>query len=134
MRDRRRPWNPEQPDFFPPDNAHGFCLGVYRSDYERVNGYDMRYVGRANEDTDLVVRLGRIGLRCGWPGPAATMFHLWHSRPEGRPNEHLFFETRDSDRIEAVAGLRELASELDSSQVSANRVGASSSSSEPVNR
>jgi len=91
LRDRRRPWRPEQPDFFP-HNAYGFCLGVSRADFERVNGYDMRFVGRANEDVDLVLRLSRIGLRCGWPGPGATMFHLWHERPAERPNEPLFFE------------------------------------------
>jgi glycosyltransferase involved in cell wall biosynthesis len=117
LRDRRRPWNPEEPDFYPPDNAHGFCLGVHRSDYERINGYDMRYTGRANEDTDIALRLDRSGLRCGWPGPNATMFHLWHTRPADRPNEAMFFETRDSERVEAVVGLRELAAEVD--QVSA---------------
>jgi len=111
LRDRRRPWNPEEPDFHPPDNAFGFCLGVHRSDYEAINGYDMRYAARANEDSDIALRLGRIGLRCGWPGPNATMFHLWHTRSTDRPNEEIFFETRDSDRIEAVVGLRELAAE-----------------------
>ena len=111
LRDRRRPWRPEQPDFYP-HNAYGFCLGVSRADFERVNGYDMRFVGRANEDVDLVLRLSRIGLRCGWPGPGATMFHLWHPRPAARPNEPLFFETRDSDRVVAVQGLSELALEV----------------------
>jgi glycosyltransferase involved in cell wall biosynthesis len=134
LRDRRRPWRPAQPDFVPTDNAYGFCLGVSRADYERVNGYDARFIGRANEDADLVVRLRRIGLRCGWPGPGATMFHLWHPRPAGRPNEPLFFETRDSERIEAVVGLRELAAELVDAQFSANRVGGSSESAGPVKR
>ena len=83
LRDRRRPWRPDQPDFLPPVNAYGFlhrrCIA---SDLERVNGWDARFVGWGNEDIDLVVRLGRIGLRCGWPGPSATVLHLWH--PDGR--------------------------------------------------
>jgi glycosyltransferase involved in cell wall biosynthesis len=112
LRDRRRPWRPEQPDFHPPDNAYGFCLGVSRLDFEQVNGYDMRYVGRAHEDVDLAVRLERLGLRCGWPGPGATMFHLWHDVLEDGWNEQRYFETRDGQRTEAIEGLRELGTDL----------------------
>ena len=130
MRDRRRAWRPDLPDFAPSDNAYGFFLGVSRADFERVNGHDIRFIGRDNEDADLAVRLRRIGLRCGWPGPGATMFHLWHPRVAGpRTNEPLFFETQASHRVQAVVGLREVAD-----QESAKRVAASSSSSEPVNR
>jgi GT2 family glycosyltransferase len=133
LRDRRRPWRPELPDFVAPFNANGFCMAMHRVDLERVNGWDARFVGWGNDDADLGVRLSRIGLRCGWPGPDATLLHLWH--PDGRDpedpgflaNEQLLRETLASDRVEAVVGLRELAA-----QESANRAGASSSSSEPV--
>jgi glycosyltransferase involved in cell wall biosynthesis len=135
LRDRRRPWKPEQPDFAPPDNAYGFFCAMARADFERVNGWDARFVGWGSDDNDLVVRLRRIGLRCGWPGPSTTLLHVWH--PEGRDpidpgfiaNEQLLHETLASDRVEAVEGLRELAA-----QMSANRVTASSSSSDPVKR
>ena len=86
---------------------------VRRGDFERVNGFDARYEGWGHEDVDLAVRLGHAGLRCGWPGPRATMLHLWH--PErthaAGVNAGLLGETRDSGRIEAVEGLRELAAE-----------------------
>ena len=133
LRDRRRPWRPDQPDFLPPFNAYGFCIGMHRADLERVNGWDARFIGWGNEDVDLAVRLGRIGLRCGWPGPSATVLHLWH--PDGRDpddpgflaSEQLLRETRASERTEALEGLRELAA-----QVSAKRADSSRSSSEPV--
>ena len=76
-----------------------------------------------------MVRLRRIGLRCGWPGPGATLLPSLASErrePENErrlANEQLLFETQASDRVEAVAGLRELAAELADDQVSANRVG-----------
>lgn len=128
-RDRRRPWRPRQPEFVPPASA--YCLfDVSRENFERVNGYDARCV-RSNdgEDQDLAIRLRRSGLRCGWPGPAATVIHLWHPLRTDRTADRtpVFRETQASDHVEAVVGLRELAA-----QVRAKRVGASSSSSEPV--
>jgi glycosyltransferase involved in cell wall biosynthesis len=128
-RDRRRPWRPNGAEFVPPDLAYSL-IGVFRSDFERVNGFDDR-CRRADdgEDQDLAIRLRRGGLRCGWAGPSSTVLHLWHPPRVYRPEDHtpVFRLTEADDRVEAVVGLRELG------QVSANRVGASSSSSEPVN-
>lgn len=110
-RDRRRPGRYGLPDFVPHADGYGFLLGVDRGDFVRVNGYDARYRGWGEEDIDLAVRLRRLGLRCGWPGPQGTLLHLWHESRKGpRPNLGLLEETRASDRVEAVAGLRELAS------------------------
>lgn len=135
VRDRRRPWRPELPDFAPPYWAYCF-FALHRVDFERVNGFDSRFVGWGEEDVDLGLRLRRAGLRCGWPGPRATLLHLWHPqrRATSERNEALLAETETSERIEAVEGLRELERELAEGQVRANRVGASSSSSEPENR
>lgn len=115
VRDRRRPWKPDQREFFPPYDSYGFLFGVSRADFERVNGFDMRYEGWGGEDRDMAVRLRRIGLRCGWAGPQATMLHLWHETPtvRSRPNAPLITETLGSDRSDAVVGLRELTAELD---------------------
>lgn len=114
VRDRRRPWRPEQPDFAPPFDGYGFFFGVERRDLERVNGFDMRFEGWGGEDVDLAVRLRRAGLRCGWPGAGATVLHLWHTEQKGRTtsNRQLVEESDSSSRLEAVEGLRELALEL----------------------
>lgn len=110
IRDRRRPWRPHQPDFAAPYGGYGFFLGVSREDFERVNGFDMRYEGWGGEDRDMAVRLQRSGLRCGWPGPGATMLHLWHEAPtpRSRANAELMTETQRSDRSRALVGLAEL--------------------------
>lgn len=132
-RDRRRPWRPDQPDFVPPHVA--YCLfGLPRESFVKVNGYDARCTRSDDgEDQDLAIRLRRSGLRCGWPGPPATVLHLWHpTRMDKTPDvEPLFRETERSAQVEALVGLRELSAEL-SAQETANRVAASSSSSEPV--
>jgi glycosyltransferase involved in cell wall biosynthesis len=133
IRDRRRPWRPRQGEFSPPYDGYGFFFGVARSDFERVNGFDTRFEGWGGEDVDLAVRLRRSGLRCGWPGARSTVLHLWHEAKKGREqsNTPLLDETRQSERVEAIEGLRELSAEL-AAHESANRVASSSSSSEPV--
>lgn len=113
IRDRRRPWRPELPDFAPPYDAYGFFFGVSRADFERVNGFDLRYAGWGGEDEDIAFRLQRSGLRCGWPGPGATLLHLWHPPRIGAANRPLVQESRKGTSIVADPGLRELALERD---------------------
>jgi glycosyltransferase involved in cell wall biosynthesis len=114
LRDRRRPWRAGQPEFRPPFEAYGFFFGLSRGDFERANGFDMRYQSWGGEDEDLAARLRRMGLRCGWPGPAATLLHLWHPARKGsmQSNRPLVDETQASDHVEALQGVRELAAEL----------------------
>ena len=116
IRDRRHPWRPDSAEFSPPFNAFGFCLGLFRADFERINGFDMRFRRWGGEDVDLAIRLRRLGPKCGWPGPDATMLHLWHPSARGTmpSNEPLVTETRLTSRVEAIEGLRELSAELGS--------------------
>jgi len=106
-RDRRRPWRPQLPDFEPSGNEYGFLMAMHRSDYERVNGFDQRFVGWGDQDVDLAVRLRRLGLRCGFAGPRSTMLHLWHpTRMTGeRETWWLLQDTIESQRLEALEGL-----------------------------
>ena len=110
-RDRRRVGAPGVPEFVPHDRTYGYLLGVARTDFERVNGYDMRFVGWGEEDVDIAVRLRRLGLRCGHAGPHGTLIHLWHESeiPGERANWHLLQQTERSHRIGAIEGLREVA-------------------------
>jgi len=108
LRDRSRPWRPGTEDFRPPYNGYGYVFGVTRADFVRVNGFDTRFRGWDGEDVDIANRLRRAGVRCGWPGPAATVLHLWHpfrKRPASPPD-------RDERATEAPVGLRELEREL----------------------
>jgi glycosyltransferase involved in cell wall biosynthesis len=112
-RDRRRPGREGLPEFVPHADGYGL-LGVFRTDFVRVNGYDSRFMGWGGEDVDMAVRLRRLGVRCGWPGPKSTTMHLWHEsrKPRVRPNDPLLAETRASTRLEAIEGFRELEADL----------------------
>jgi len=109
VRDRARPWRPGSHDYRPPYNGYGFAFGVSRADFECVNGFDMRRRGWDGEDVDIAERLHRAGLRCGWPGPEASVLHLFHVHRKQPPRR---FPTEES-AIEAPVGLRELRREVD---------------------
>jgi glycosyltransferase involved in cell wall biosynthesis len=112
-RDRRRPWRAGQPEFVPPYHAYPL-IAVAREDFVRVNGYDARCTRSTDgEDQDIAIRLRRSGLACGWPGPKATILHLWHPHRVDRSDrrDRVFVQTLASDHVEAVIGLRELAAE-----------------------
>ena len=56
----------------------GNNIGVWRSDYERVNGFDEQFVGWGLEDRDLQARLERLGLRAWSILLRTAPVHLWH--------------------------------------------------------
>jgi len=114
LRDQMRPWRSNAADFTPPHHGYGFLTGLWRTDLERVNGFEARFIGWGEEDVEMGLRLRRAGLRCGWAGPGTSLLHLWHrDRYETTSgNWPLYRETESSARLEALDGLRELACEL----------------------
>ncbi|HEX6957001.1 MAG TPA: glycosyltransferase family 2 protein [Ferrovibrio sp.] len=85
-------------------------LGVWRSDIDRIDGFDTAYVGHGLEDSDFALRLLRAGVRrkSGRFGP--VVLHLWHARPGAveSPNTARFEELLASDRHRPVLGLSQL--------------------------
>ncbi len=71
-------------------------LGLWREDFERVNGYDESYVGWGYEDHDLAVRLIRSGIRRKEGRSDVPIFHLWHPRTDRSAKR------RNRDRLEDV--------------------------------
>jgi glycosyltransferase involved in cell wall biosynthesis len=53
-------------------------LAVWRDDLIRVNGMDESYTGWGMEDSDLVIRLLRAGVRHKSGRFAVPVLHLWH--------------------------------------------------------
>jgi len=56
----------------------GNNIGAWRSDLERINGFDERFVGWGLEDRDLQRRLARIGVRPRSILHRTAPLHLWH--------------------------------------------------------
>lgn len=56
----------------------GNNVGIWRRDYERINGYDEQFVGWGGEDDDLRLRLRRCGLAIRSILKWTWTYHLWH--------------------------------------------------------
>jgi glycosyltransferase involved in cell wall biosynthesis len=56
----------------------GNNIGVWRSDYERINGFDENFEGWGWEDDDLGRRLRRAGVRLRSILAWTFSFHMWH--------------------------------------------------------
>lgn len=53
-------------------------FAIYRSDFIAVNGFNEDFIGWGREDSELVVRLYKYGLRRKDVSHSAIVFHLWH--------------------------------------------------------
>lgn len=85
-------------------------LGVWRSDLERVNGFDESFTGWGHEDSDLVVRLFHAGIMRKDGAFATEVFHLWHReavRDQETSNRRVVLERAANKVTQATIGLRE---------------------------
>ncbi len=83
-------------------------LSLWRSDLIRVNGLDESYEGWGLEDSDLIIRLLRSGVKHKTARYAAPVFHLWHQehdRSRLQTNRQRLEELVQSQHIRAVLGL-----------------------------
>ena len=95
--------------------ARGANLGIWRSDLVAVDGFDGGFAGWGREDSDLFVRLMRVGV-CRKDGRfAAGVLHLWHHEADRSAlpeNERRLDEVLAGERIQARRGLSMLRDEL----------------------
>jgi glycosyltransferase involved in cell wall biosynthesis len=91
-------------------------LAVWRSDLERVNGFDESFTGWGHEDSDLVVRLFNAGVLRKDGAFATEVYHLWHrenQRDQESSNRQVVLQRATDGTMLATAGLNELAAALD---------------------
>lgn len=65
----------------------GCNIGIWRSDYEAVNGFDESYVGWGCEDDDLAARLRRHGVRIRTVLGYTQAYHMWHPFDPTHPGQ-----------------------------------------------
>lgn len=83
-------------------------MGLWRADFERVNGFDTSFRGWGHEDADLVLRMFHAGVRRKNGFFATEVFHLWHeeaSRERASANETTVRERMRNRMVRAVQGL-----------------------------
>ena len=91
----------------------GCNMSAWRSDVERVNGFDTSFTGWGHEDADFVVRLANGGVHRKLGAYATEIFHLWHReqpRSQASSNEERVKVRIADGTVRAERGLAELAS------------------------
>ncbi len=91
--------------------ARSCNLAVWRSDLDRVDGFDAAYSGWGKEDSDIIVRLLRAGVRRKDGTFATAVVHLWHKEADRRwlpENERKLSNVIGSNAIKAQRGLSAL--------------------------
>ncbi len=91
--------------------AQSCNLAIWRADLDRVDGFDADYSGWGKEDSDIVVRLLRAGVRRKDGRFATGVIHLWHAEADRSAlpgNERKLGDIIGSDRVRAQRGLSAL--------------------------
>ncbi len=86
-------------------------FGAWRTDLDRVCGFDASFSGWGREDSDLALRLVRAGVRRKDGEFATGVLHLWHpvaSRAHLSDNDRMLDETAAGNRVQAHAGAMSL--------------------------
>lgn len=82
-------------------------LGLWRSDFACVDGFDEAFVGWGHEDADLVLRLHHAGVRRKSGAWATEVAHLWHpeaARAHESANWRTVLARQQSGQVRADLG------------------------------
>jgi glycosyltransferase involved in cell wall biosynthesis len=96
------------------EGVRGGNFAFHRADLERVDGFETAFTGWGLEDSDIVIRMIRAGVRRKDGRFATGVLHLWHpeaDRSRFAANKTQLAELITSDRVRAVSGLSSLTHE-----------------------
>jgi len=94
--------------------VRGGNFAFFRSDLERVDGFEMSFVGWGLEDSDLVIRMIRSGVKRKDGRFATGVLHLWHpkaDRSQLAVHRAELDALLESDRVSTLRGLSALGQE-----------------------
>jgi glycosyltransferase involved in cell wall biosynthesis len=100
--------------------AQGCNMAFFRSDIERVDGFDAAFTGWGREDSDMFVRLIRHGVLRKDGRHATTVLHLWHpesDRSKLPGNQEKLDLLLRNERVRASQGLSTLVTAPGSPQI-----------------
>lgn len=96
------------------EGVRGGNFAFHRADLERVDGFDTSFTGWGLEDSDIVIRTIRAGVRRKDGRFATGVLHLWHpdaDRSRLAANQAQLDALIKSDHVRAVSGLSALTHE-----------------------
>lgn len=76
-------------------------LGVFKEDFVKVNGFNEAFEGWGYEDSDLVIRLQRIGISRKEGRFSVAVIHLWHKEND-RSQEALNMKRLEASRTAPI--------------------------------
>ena len=94
--------------------ARSCNLAVWRTDLDRIDGFDANFSGWGREDSDLLVRLLRAGVRRKDGAFATGVLHLWHAeadRSQLSENQRRLDQVVAGERVRAERGMSVLAAD-----------------------
>jgi glycosyltransferase involved in cell wall biosynthesis len=83
-------------------------MSLWKKDFIQIDGFDEQFQGWGYEDSDLTVRLIRLGIKRLSGRFAVTVLHLWHPTSKGvskQGNWDKLQETISGTRLTAVQGI-----------------------------
>ena len=86
-------------------------MGIFKKDLVAVNGFNHAFEGWGREDSELVVRLFKYGLKRKENPFRAICYHLWHRESDRtglEKNDNLLQQVIDSSQYKCQSGLDEL--------------------------
>jgi glycosyltransferase involved in cell wall biosynthesis len=84
---------------------------IFKSDLLAVNGFNEAFQGWGREDSEMVVRLYKYGLKRKEHPFAAVCFHLWHpdnDRTQLAENDRLLAQAKTADTFLCAQGLQRI--------------------------
>ena len=99
------------------EGVRGGNFAFFRGDLDKVDGFETSFVGWGLEDSDIVIRMIRSGVKRKDGRFATGVLHLWHEdadRSQFDANQEKLDELLQNDRVRAVRGLSALEQERDS--------------------
>ena len=96
------------------EGVRGGNFAFFRADLDKVDGFETSFVGWGLEDSDIVVRMIRSGVKRKDGRFATGVLHLWHpdaDRSQFDANQEKLDELLQNDRVRALRGLSALEQE-----------------------
>ena len=96
------------------EGVRGGNFAFFRADLDRVDGFETSFVGWGLEDSDIVIRMIRSGVKRKDGRFATGVLHLWHpeaDRAQLPANNARLDELLNGGRIRALRGLSALESD-----------------------